>query len=140
MFWNGSAAMEGLWAKIEGQAELIALQTRSFTNKWAHPAIKLKITASPHSDRPLKGRRRTNATPKCQDAINKQIAKMIRSPCPRLAFVAIASIIAKRSAAPSLAKNRSAKDTTEGSMFGVRHQPPLPAVDVGQRHGLLLPV
>jgi hypothetical protein len=47
MFWNGSAAMEGLWAKIEGQAELIALQTRSFTNKWAHPAIKLKITASP---------------------------------------------------------------------------------------------
>jgi hypothetical protein len=36
------------------------------------------------------------------------------------------------SAPPSLAKTRSAKDTTEESMFGVRHQPPLLAVDVGQ--------
>src|ERR1700722_6075336 len=94
--------------------------------------MKLKIMASPHSDRPLKGRRRTNATPKCQDAIKKKIAKMNRSPCPRLAFVAIASIIAKRSAPPSLAKSRSAKDTTEESMFGVRHQSSLLSVDVGQ--------
>jgi hypothetical protein len=46
--------------------------------------------------------------------------------------VAIASIIAKRSAAPIFAKNRSEKDTTEESMFGVRHQPPLLAVDLGQ--------
>jgi hypothetical protein len=46
--------------------------------------------------------------------------------------VVIASIIAKRSAPPSLAKTRSAKDTPEESMFGVRHQPPLLAVDVGQ--------
>jgi hypothetical protein len=40
--------------------------------------------------------------------------------------VAIASIIAKSSAAPSLQKSCSAKDTIAGSMFGVRHQPPLP--------------
>ena len=87
----------------------------------AHPAIRLKIVASPHSERPLKGRRRTNATPKCQDEINKQMAEMNRSPCTRPAFVAIASIIAKRSAAPSLQKSRSAKDAMAGFMFGVRH-------------------
>src|SRR6202022_4894613 len=95
-------------------------------NKWAHPATKLKIAASPHSDRPLKGRCRTNATPKCQDEVNRQIAEMNRSPCTKLAFVAIASIIAKRSAAPSLQKSRSAKDAIAGLMFGVRLTPPLP--------------
>jgi hypothetical protein len=60
---------------------------------------------------------------------------MNRSPCTRLAFVTIASIIAKRSAAHSLQRSCSANDTVEGPMFGARHQPPLPAVGVGQRIG-----
>jgi hypothetical protein len=61
-----------------------------------------------------------NATPKCQDEVSKKITEVNRSPCTRLAFVAIASSIAKRNAAASLQRSCSANDPAEGPMLGAR--------------------